>query len=72
MNKIELTVSRQTEELLSRFDAEPIEVFNTALSLLGWAATQLEAGRVVASIDEKSLQYKELWMPLFDQIKHKE
>ena len=39
------------------------ELFNSALTLFGWALYERKAGRVIASMDEEEGKYKELLMP---------
>lgn len=43
------------------------ELFNNALTLLDWAITQRKAGRIIASLDEASKNYKELQMPALER-----
>lgn len=45
------------------------QLFNNALTLLEWAAKQIQDGRIIASIDEKNDKYRELSMPIFDAVK---
>lgn len=40
------------------------DLLNNALVLLEWYLKEKEAGRIVASIDEKQHRYKEVVMPL--------
>jgi hypothetical protein len=40
------------------------DLLNNALVLLEWFIKEKEAGRVVASIDEKEQKYKEVVMPM--------
>ncbi len=40
------------------------DLLNNALVLLEWFIKEKEAGRVVASIDEKEHKYKEVIMPM--------
>jgi hypothetical protein len=42
------------------------EVFNNAITLLDWAVRQRQEGRVVASLDETNMNYKELQMPALE------
>jgi hypothetical protein len=39
------------------------DLFNNALTLLDWAVSQRQKGRIVASMDEVEKNYKELQMP---------
>ncbi len=48
-----------------------IDFFNNAATLLSWAVQQIKDGRVVASLDEQSGQYKELVLPAFMAVKEK-
>jgi hypothetical protein len=43
----------------------------SAFKVLDWAATQIEAGRTVASLKEDSGRYRELAMPAFLQLKQR-
>ncbi|SFD03063.1 hypothetical protein [Collimonas sp. OK412] len=45
------------------------ELFNNALSLLEWAIKQKKTGRIIAALDEKSESYRELSMPILDNIR---
>jgi hypothetical protein len=42
------------------------ELFNNAITLLDWAISQRQSGRIVASLDESSKNYKELQMPALE------
>lgn len=42
------------------------ELFNNAITLLDWAVKQRQGGRIVASLDEVSQNYKELQMPALE------
>jgi len=39
------------------------EIFNNSITLLEWAVKQRIEGRTIASLDERSKNYKELQMP---------
>ena len=41
------------------------DLVNTALSMLQWAIDEVKGGRVLASVDEKTMRYKELVLPAF-------
>jgi hypothetical protein len=43
------------------------DLFNNALTLLDWAIQQKRAGRVIASLDETSKDYRELQMPALER-----
>lgn len=45
------------------------ELFNNALSIFEWAMRQREEGRTIAAIDEKSSSYRELSMPVLDNVR---
>jgi hypothetical protein len=47
------------------------ELFNTAYTLLEWAVRERHQGRMIASVDEQNMKYKELSMPALDQIRPK-
>jgi hypothetical protein len=42
------------------------ELFNNAITLLDWAVKQRQEGRIVASLDETNMKYKELQMPALE------
>lgn len=41
------------------------DLMNTALSLLQWAVDEVKGGRIIASVDEASMRYKQLDLPAF-------
>ena len=42
------------------------EFFNSAITLMDWAVKQRQQGRIVASMDEESENYRELQMPALE------
>ena len=44
------------------------DLFNNAITLLNWAVKQYKAGRIIVSIDEQKESYRELAMPIFDNV----
>jgi hypothetical protein len=44
------------------------ELFNNAMSLLKWAVRQRKDGRVIASIDYDGDSFRELVMPILEEI----
>jgi len=48
------------------------QLFNSALSLFEWAIREREAGRIIASMDEKTDKYKEVLMPGFPDIREED
>ena len=44
------------------------ELFNSALTLFAWAVKERRVGRVIASIDESTMKYKELAMPALQAV----
>ena len=44
------------------------DLFNNAMTLLNWAVKQYKAGRTIVSIDEQMESYRELAMPIFDNV----
>lgn len=44
------------------------ELFNTALTMFEWAVGERRKGRAIASIDERSMKYKELAMPALSAV----
>jgi hypothetical protein len=47
------------------------ELFGNALSLLHWAVQEVKRGRVIGSIDEEQDKYKELVMPILQNVVNK-
>lgn len=47
------------------------ELFSNALSLLHWVVQEVKRGRVIGSIDEEQDKYKELVMPLLQNVASK-
>ena len=39
------------------------DFFDAAVTLLDWAVKQRRSGRIIASLDERNMNYKELSMP---------
>ena len=44
------------------------ELFSNALTLLYWAVREVKSGRIIASLDEERMKYKELGMPILDRV----
>lgn len=44
------------------------ELFNSALTLFEWAVNERRKGRMIASVDEASMKYKELAMPALEAV----
>ena len=47
------------------------DLINNALTIFLWAVEQRRAGRVVASLDESNMRYKELQMPTLNAVKQR-
>lgn len=47
------------------------DLLNNALTFLAWASSQIHSDRIIASVDEKNEKYRELSMPIFNQIKRR-
>ena len=68
-----------TEESLTQLDALREEaglesmkdLVNNALTLLGWAVTEAKKGRLIASVDEQAQSFKELSMPVLEELRRK-
>ncbi len=43
------------------------DLFNNSLTLLDWAVQQRQEGRIIASLDERNKDYKELQMPALER-----
>ena len=44
------------------------DLLNNALTVLEWIIQEKRAGRIIASLDERSKHYKELVMPIFSAL----
>lgn len=69
--KIWLDFDDEGEKLVARLEAQTgvrnhRELFNNALTLLDWAVQQRLQGRIIASLDEESKNYKEVLMPVLE------
>src|SRR5215470_9099669 len=45
------------------------DLFNSALLLLEWAAEERSRGRIIASLDEANMKYKEFAMPALEAVR---
>lgn len=44
------------------------ELFNNALTVLEWMVNETKEGRVIASINEQTMSYKQLIMPILSTV----
>lgn len=44
------------------------DLFSNALTLLYWAVREVKNGRVISSLNEKEAKYKELAMPILENL----
>ena len=44
------------------------DLFNNALTLLEWAVKEKRTGRIIASVDERGKKYKEIVMPVLENV----
>ena len=62
----------QNKELLMMMDQANIstkkDLFNNALAMLRWALKEKALGKEIASVDASKDSYKELHMPIFDNV----
>ena len=70
--RIELRVDAAGMELLKNLKEATgsktyQDLFDNAITLLDWAITQRKVGRIVASLDERNKNYKELQMPALER-----
>jgi hypothetical protein len=47
------------------------ELFNNALTVLEWMVNETTEGRVIASINEQTMSYKQLAMPILSAVSDK-
>lgn len=48
------------------------ELFNNALTLFEWAVKQREQGRSISSVDERTLKFRDLSMPVLENVEELE
>ena len=44
------------------------ELFNNSLALFEWAVKQRQSGRMIASVDENNMRFKEISMPALEAV----
>lgn len=60
---------KQLDELMKELDISTRkELINNALTLLVWAVRERKAGRVIASVDEILGKYKEVLLPVLENL----
>ena len=52
------------EDLARQAGVAKKDIINNALTVLEWAIEEVEAGRIIASVDETNDRYRELVLPL--------
>lgn len=73
--QFELTEDRvkELDELIERLGLRTrVNLLNEALTLYEWAIHEREAGRIIASVDEKNDRYKEVELPGLPDISDSE
>ena len=73
LKRLQFDLNEETLNLLEKLMDESgsytkKDVFNNALAFLEWAAKEVKAGRVIASVDEKEKSFKEITMPFLSNI----
>jgi hypothetical protein len=67
--ELSLEQEQRLQSLMSDFKVKSKkDLLNNGLSLLLWVQKELKEGRKIASIDEASNVYREIHMPIFDEI----
>src|SRR6266480_1223125 len=69
--RIQLDLDKAGKEQLDHLEGitglkRHTDFFNAAMTLLDWAVQQRRAGRIIASLDESSMNCKELQMPALE------
>lgn len=60
------------KELMKKADiATQKELINNALTVLEWIVSETERGRIIASINEETMSYKQLAMPILSAVAEK-
>jgi len=60
--------ANRLEELASEAGVAKKDIINSALTILEWAIGEVQAGKIIASVDESNDRYKEVLMPLLQQF----
>jgi hypothetical protein len=70
--QLELSAERVTEleRLMAECDIHTrVDLINTAICVLEWAIEERKNGRIIASVDETNMRYKELMIPAFSAVR---
>ena len=63
------SMNDELAELMGKYSMKSkTELFNNSVTILNWASKQLEQGRIVGSIDPQTDSYRELSMPIFENV----
>lgn len=73
MTRIQLELAdekvKELEELMSQVGLKTKkDLLNNALTLLEWAVRERSQGRIIASVDEEDEKYKEIVMPVLQNV----
>jgi hypothetical protein len=70
--RIQLDLDQSGKELVDHLEEitgckTHTDFFNSAVTLFEWAVQQRISGRIIASLDESNMNYKELQMPALER-----
>jgi len=60
--------ANRLEDLASQAGVAKKDIINNALTILEWAIGEVQAGRIIASVDESNDRYREMVMPLLQHF----
>ena len=60
--------AKHLEELAAEAGVTKKDFLSNALTLLAWAIRETKNGRVIASVDEETMKYKEVLLPVLEHV----
>ena len=60
--------AKQLGELAEGAGVTKKDFISNALTLLAWAMRETKSGRVIASVDEQTMKYKEVLLPVLEHV----
>ena len=60
--------AKHLEQLAEEAGVTKKEFLSNALTLIAWAIRETKSGRVIASVDERNMKYKEVLLPVLENV----
>ena len=60
--------AKHLEELATEAGVTKKDFLSNALTLLAWAIRETKNGRVIASVDEETMKFKEVLLPVLEHV----